>query len=240
MKHATLWFAEEKQKRNGLSALKVSERIKLKYGGVGPSECTIHRYVRDNLVGTSPLKKGTKGNIANFIYKTVAIAFESHVRINQLNGMGGENTRSKLRSRVNKVMLVQENVLSFKLLDRLIVETAIDLTAAKMDNVEQRRILWTTYKNLKMWFENWKVDLEELGFAHRDASGKLIISEEQLARIVNLDETCLSLDGSKGNRGGRPEVIFFDPRLPQVGAGTSKSSLMTTAVLCFILLQNMY
>ena len=96
--------------------------------------------------------------------------------------------------------------------------------------MEQRRILWTTYKNLKLWFDNWKQFLEELGFAHRNDDCDLVVPPDQLARILNFDETCLSLDGSKGNRGGRPEVIFFNPNFPQLGRGTSKTSLTTTYI----------
>ena len=96
--------------------------------------------------------------------------------------------------------------------------------------MEQRRILWTTYKNLKLWFDNWKQFLEELGFAHRNDDCDLVVPPDQLARILNFDETCLSLDGSKGNRGGRPEVIFFNPNFPQLGRGMSKTSLTTTYI----------
>ena len=120
--------------------------------------------------------------------------------------------------------------LNFKLLDRIIKETAINLLAEKCNDVEQRRILWTSYKNLKLWFENWERELEELGFTDRDDDGVHYIPEEQLGNIINLDETCLSLDGSKGNRGGRPEVIFFNPKFPQLGRGTSKTSLTTTMI----------
>ena len=73
-------------------------------------------------------------------------------------------------------------------------------------------------------------DCLELGFAEKDASGATIFPEEQLHNILNIDETCLSLDGSKGARGGRPEVIFFDPRFPLVGKETSKSGLTTTMI----------
>ena len=66
--------------------------------------------------------------------------------------------------------------------------------AAKGETAEDRRILWTTYDNLKTWFDNWEHDLVELGFATKDASGHVVIPEEQLSRIINMDETCLSLD----------------------------------------------
>ena len=80
-----------------------------------------------------------------------------------------------------------------------------------------------------MWFDNWERDLEELGFTERTETSHYI-PHNQLERILNLDETCLSLDGSKGGRGGRPEVVFYSPNFPQLGRGTSKSSLTTTMI----------
>ena len=49
-----------------------------------------------------------------------------------------------------------------------------------------------TYNNLKSWFDNWEHDLEDLGFAERDEEGNLYIPEDQLARMANMDESCLS------------------------------------------------
>ena len=49
----------------------------------------------------------------------------------------------------------------------------------------------------------------ELGFAMRDANGKIAISAEQLYFTINFDETCLSVDGSKGRRGGRPTTSCY-------------------------------
>ena len=59
--------------------------------------------------------------------------------------------------------------------------------------------MWTSYTNLKIWFNNWFKDIEELGFARRDSDGKLVIPDNQLSRILNVDETCLSVGGSHGN-----------------------------------------
>ena len=50
------------------------------------------------------------------------------------------------------------------------------------------------------------------------------------ARIINMDETCLSLDGSNSNRGGRPTVTYYNVRFPQLGKATSKSALSTTMI----------
>ena len=62
------------------------------------------------------------------------------------------------------------------------------------------------------------------------AGGERLIPEHQLKNILNFDETCLSLDGSTLKRGGRPVACRTDPRLPQVGKTTSKSSQTVTMI----------
>ena len=69
----------------------------------------------------------------------------------------------------------------------------------------------------------------EFGFAVKE-DGKLYISEELLARIINLDESCLSLDGSDDKRGGRPTISFHNPCLPDLGKCASKSSVTETFI----------
>ena len=104
---------------------------------------------------------------------------------------------------------------------RVLRDSAVSLNACKAKNKDDIRIKWTIYKNLSLWFHNWEHDLVELGLAYRDLiTNKVCIPEKQLTNTVNADETCLSLDGSTQNHGGRPEVILFDPRFPQVGKGT--------------------
>ncbi len=91
--------------------------------------------------------------------------------------------------------------------------------------------MWVTYKNLALWFDNWEQDIVDLGFAHINPdTQKVVIPKDQLRRIVNIDETCLSLDGSKNVMGGWPEVTLYDPRLPRVGQATSKSALTLTMI----------
>ncbi len=48
--------------------------------------------------------------------------------------------------------------------------------------------------------------------------------------ILNFDETSLSLDSGTGVREGRPEVTFYNPGLPQVGLGMSKTAITTTLI----------
>jgi hypothetical protein len=64
---------------------------------------------------------------------------------------------------------------------------------------------------------------------------KLILRESQLylwnnSKNINIDETCLVLDGSKCNRGGRPESMFYFPIPPNVGRATIKTNVVTTMI----------
>ena len=49
-------------------------------------------------------------------------------------------------------------------------------------------------------------------------------------QIANLEETCLSLDGSNSTCGGRPTVTYYDVQFPQLGKSTSKSAMSTTMI----------
>jgi hypothetical protein len=74
---------------------------------------------------------------------------------------------------------------------------AIDLKATKAKNAEERRIKWTTYINLDMWFENWISDLLKLGFAMKlnvdnPNDSTIHISKEQTVQIMNFDEMLFS------------------------------------------------
>ena len=82
-----------------------------------------------------------------------------------------------------------------------------------------------------MWFDNWESNLVALGFATRnDDGGGINVSDNQLVRILNFDETCLSLDGSGSPAGRRPTAIFYNPHLPLVGRATTKESATMTMI----------
>jgi hypothetical protein len=117
------------------------------------------------------------------------------------------------------------------MLQRILRDTAKDLDASTMHIAEDRRVRWTTFANVTSWFDNWEFDLVDCGFTTRGANGKVIIPPEQLYNIINFDETCLSVDGSEGRRGGRPEITLHDPRLPYTGKRTNKDSLTATLVM---------
>jgi len=231
-KEATILYDRERQKTNngGMSVRKVEEFIKKKHAGVGPSRATIHRYVVDyGLIGMSPRKHGPEGNIPAMMYTALCMAYGSFLRINQINAMGSDNSRSKLLPILAETMNISVSS-SKELIKRLCRDTAIDMKCDKLSFAEERRVRWTTYANLELWFDSWEKTLIDLGFMEDDGTGKYILPDRQLRNIINFDETCLSLDGSSINRGGRPAAHYHDPRLPQVGISTSKTSHTTTMI----------
>jgi len=114
-------------------------------------------------------------------------------------------TLKKLAAKVNETMLHNHRS---KLLNRVLLSTVKYLDASKMEYCEDRRIRWTTYLNISAWFDCWEYDLVDLGFAFYDERGECIVPDEQIRNIINFDETCLSLDGSEGRRGGVQRSSF--------------------------------
>jgi hypothetical protein len=173
------------------------------------------------------VKPGVKSDIPKCAYNSLCVAFESYVRINQLNRRDDKLTFVKLAAKINECM---NHNYKNKLLNRVLSSTAKNLDASKMEYCEDRRVRWTTYSNINSWFDNWERDLVELGFAFYGKDGKVVIPDEQLPNIINFDETCLTADGSEGRRGGRPSMVLHDPRFPMAGKTTNKDSLTATMI----------
>ena len=229
-KDATMLYHQERSKgQGGLSVREVAEATQKKHNGVGPSASTIHKYVVDLQcgIGVSPMKKGHCGNIPPVAYKALCSAFASKLRICQLNA-----SSSTRKDQIEWLMSAfgYGRKQASKLWERVSRDTAVDIIAGKVKRAEERRVEWTTYHNLDLWFAAWERTLDELGFFEYDSCGNKMIPEHKLKDILNFDETCLSLDGSTITRGGRPPVAFEDENLPRVGKPTSKSSQTSTMI----------
>ena len=61
----------------------------------------------------------------------------------------------------------------------------------------------------------WEKDLLNLGFAEINDDGDIEISNKQLSRILNLGQSCFSLDESEGYQGGKLSFRFFNPTFPE-------------------------
>eukprot|EP00984_Skeletonema_dohrnii_P018305 scaffold8528_cov85-Skeletonema_dohrnii-CCMP3373.AAC.1 len=228
-KYATQLYADSQMPgEKTLSAREVQE-IVVKKLGVSVPQRTIQRHFAEGRVGTSPKKTGPKGNFDDETVLKLSNAMESYIQIQQLNGGSGDVTFKKLEKLLKQCTAKKKECDCAWLLRRLLEESGVDINAGRSNNAEQRRIMWTTYYNLKSWFDNWEKDLLELGFAKK-VEGKTVIPEDQLARILNVDETCLVMDGSKTQRGGRPAVVFTSNSLPDLGKATIKSSTATTMI----------
>ena len=57
---------------------------------------TIQRKVKNGEIGTSPVQRGPKGGIPENHYRNLLMAFESFIRISQINGAVHKYTHKKL------------------------------------------------------------------------------------------------------------------------------------------------
>ncbi len=90
-----------------------------------------------------------------------------------------------------------------KLLSQLLRDTAEEkMDADKMNCAKDRCIRWTTFQNIDLWFDGWQRFLVAHGFGTIDEKGELVLEDFVASRIVNMDETCISLNRSNGNQGG--------------------------------------
>ncbi len=231
-KEATRMYAAEKDSnKKTKGAEKIAAEVNKKYNTT-LSGRTIRRYVGNGMIGVSPLKMGPDGGVPDNHFKLLLTAFETYIRISQINGETFNNTANKLTTRVNATM--NHITKGPRLFHRLMRESAINFRATISNPVEERRLRWTTFHNLNTWHENWERCLVELGFATKltgaDGNKLIVVSDEQKARILNLDESALMLDGNSQQRGGRPSVTFFDGGLPTHGIVASKSASSTTFI----------
>jgi hypothetical protein len=228
-KAAVRLFQAEKQKPDGMSIRMVYDAITAKYETC-PSIATISRYAKQGFTNASPMRMSPFGHILAVAYKFLCQAYKSLVPINQMNACAGDNSRAKMIPIFAKTFSIR-TVKATGLLNRVIRDTATDINCEKMNCAEDRRIRWTTYQNLDLWFDSWETFLVKYGFTTINKDGSLHITEEMKARILNFDETCLSLDRSKSNQGGRPTVTYYDVRFPQLGKARSKSALTTIRMI---------
>jgi len=150
-KAATRLYAEQLPLDDGMSLRDVEKKIKSEFK-VGPSRETIRRHVMDlNSIGVSPTKRGPDGNIPPHHYKSLCMAFASKTRICQLNAK--VSTRRKQIKWI-KSTLKCTNEEASTLWKRISRDTAVDMVAGKIKHAEERRVKWTTYYNLELWFDN--------------------------------------------------------------------------------------
>ncbi len=149
--------------------------------------------------------------------------------INQVYACTGDNSQKRMIPMIAKTLNISTGK-AVGVLNCVVCNMAIEINTEKLNCAEDRHICWTTYQNLSLWFDSWEVFLVDYGFATISQTGELIVAENTKKRILNMDETCLSLDRSNSNCGGHPTVTYYDFCFPQLGKATSKSALTTTMI----------
>ena len=106
--------------------------------------------------------------------------------------------------------------------------------------MEQQRTISSTYNNINKWFKTLKSNLVEYKFAwvatevDGDVAdvGELIFYEGQLDRILKVDESEVSTDGTSKLSGGRPitEYGSNDPNIAPGVTAANKSSYCATFI----------
>ncbi len=97
----------------------------------------------------------------------------------------------------------------------------VDFTAGVSNQAEECHLNWTTYANIKMWFDCYDGFLIEFGFGSLMEDGSFFVCDEQ-------NKTSLSMDGTKQNKEGHPLVTFYNGLVPVLRAFTSKTLQSTT------------
>ena len=104
--------------------------------------------------------------------------------------------------------------------------------------MEQCRLAWTAYSNINIWFDTLKEFFIDKGFARKrkdedvDVKGELVYLDSQLDRILNLDESEVSTDGTSKLSGGRPvnKLCSSDTQLPKGATVSNKSGYSATFI----------
>jgi transposase-like protein len=160
-KEAVRLYLKEKEKPGGMSLRQVQDHIAKEYS-VTVHYSTISRYANEGLLNALPKKMGPAGKFAKSTYKLLCDALSSFIPINQMNACAGDNSRIKLIHTLVKTLSISSTEAS-TLLTRLLHDTAEDtMSADKLNCAEDRRIRWTTFQILDLWFNSWEFFLSNL------------------------------------------------------------------------------
>jgi len=206
-------------------------------GIVQLNERTIRRLLSDGHIGVTPPRRGNPGSIPLVAYKALTDAVILFISIHQASGKH-EYIRSELSDIINNVVNSnpEENRRSDKLMSRLQRDFGPEINLGKAEKLEERRVKWTTYDNLKTWGDSVKDIIIDLGFGRHsnpddNVPGEIYFYEGQREHIINFDETRITLDQTDVQKGGRPSFVFYDPKKLHPGSSTNKSSFSLTLIV---------
>ena len=152
------WHIEvKKDKFNRKTASSIVEEINAT-GGTNINERTVRRYVNEGKVGVPCIGRGKKCIIPDVLMEALRCAVVSYIQLSNA-GMVKMPDRKYVIQQVK--VCVKKSGINFKRYDRLydrIMESIADKISVNNSDfkIEQRRLLWTTYSNINIWFDTLK------------------------------------------------------------------------------------
>ena len=199
---------------------------------------TVRRRIRKGLENIPP-RQGRKGLLPVPIETALVKGISSFIGL-ACAEQKKTPTRKELVEKISSCLRDGPTTLSNfeKLYKKLYLSFSTDVTVVSgSSSLEHRRAVYTTYNNLNIWFDTLKELLISKGFARKridneDGEGELVFFPGQLNRILNLDESALTLDGNQTKSGGRSSTRFgsSNPAVPEGADRTNKSSTRITFI----------
>jgi len=190
---------------------------------------TVRKVVKRN--DTTICRPGPKGYFSEEEIQTLEVAILSHLSLSQASctkEKKSDDLVASIQALVTKAAqgrkLKDGRAFWRRMQGRLSSYISLDSESL----IELRRQIWTTYGNLTTWFDGWEAFMVTKGFATRGEDGSVTFSQSQMRRIINLDETKLSLDGSDGGIGGRPANVIIIKNNCRTGTATNKTNVSST------------
>ena len=126
--------------------------------GTNVNARTVRRYVGDGKIGIIICKRGKKSAIPDEAMEVLKDAMVSHVQLSN-SGMKQMPTRKYMIMKLKEYLKTSKY--SFKRMncfyDRLIESVAHMISFNTTDyKIEERRLRWTTYNNINVWFDTMR------------------------------------------------------------------------------------
>ena len=236
----TRWAEQSKlPKYSRVPAQKIVNEVNEKYK-TNVKGRLVRRYVSEGRIGSVPRwGRGRKSTIPQNIITALDSAVITYIQLTNAE-MKQQPARPIIIKKLEACVkegghTVQGDGMYNRMMDRHADKIEVN---DQNSVVEQRRLEWTTWANLNVWFETLKDFFVDKGFARHktkedgDIEGELVFLEFQTDRILNLDESEVSTDGTTKLSGGRPttKLSTVDTSLPKGASTGNKSGYSATFI----------
>jgi hypothetical protein len=218
---ATMLVAAErgKEKEDSRLTLSIIKQVKGEFRAhsfeVSLIKPTVNHYVWSNMIGSAPLARGYERIIPKAVFKLLVLTVKLIIQMKQVNCK--VIVQKQLLVLVNKMCEIKSvDQIKENMLERVMRLMTVSFNITIAPPVEERRLHWTTYDNLHMWFMSFKEFLIKFGFATLNGNGALVFLPEILRCIDSDDKRETLLDRSNTQAGGHPAMSYQNPHLPMI------------------------